>query len=150
MQVTGINRVAPIGEDDVVDLRAASADEQAAGSADAYVRAYNAGFRDAEVWSTVASVWTQAYTDLLTPNANLSTGYQMSWVQSTLDAPNDNTHAEGVWAHMEDGDFEVGWSENVAGADRTGSVTVRIRFWGGPILDTAEWDGSAIVEEEGV
>lgn len=126
-----------------VDLRDASANEEAESSATATIRAYNEGFRDSEVWTTTDGSFTQEYTLLVDPTSDTDE-YEMKWDALLGDPPDSSTVAEGVWHPLSSGDFELEWDAPGAGDESSGSVTVSIRFASGSVLDTATWDGEAI------
>ena len=116
---------------------------------DAYceIRVHNSGAEQGECWYTDGFSGDVKQNDVVVPEGNI-TNYQMKWESLSGNDPDVSTVAASTWHPLSTSDFAVAWEATEIG-DSIGSITVSIREGVGVTLDTAVWDGEAIVEEGG-
>lgn len=141
-----IHRIASLlaAHGDVVDLQITSTTHQVTDPEDAAARitVYRSGGQQGECWYEDGG--QQKQNDVVVPEANI-TLYQMKWEALSGDNPNNTSVAVSTWQALSGANFYVEWEQTTIGS-LAGTITVSIRKGTGSTLDTAVWDGDAIVE----
>ncbi len=129
---------------DTVDLQDTSASHQVTDPEDAQARItlYRGGAKIGECW--FENNGEEKQNDVVIPEPNV-VNYQVKWESLSGDNPINNSVAVSTWQALS-AHFYVEWEQTTEG-ESSGTVTVSIRLGTDPsVLDTAIWDGSAVVE----
>ena len=129
---------------DTVNLLDTSAQHQTDEPEDARARitVYKSGAKIGECWYEDGG--EQKQNDVVVPEASIIL-YQMKWESLSGDDPNNTSVAKSTWQALSGVHFYTEWEQTTEG-ELIGSITVSIRKGVGVTLDTAVWDGDAIVE----